>query len=164
LDVYPDVHRIRDPFIVMNDRLYKRTKERIEARAEAAGEGYQLPKIRKIYMDAFDSKRKMTKRQRRKVNRAVKMYTRSQAIANLFRSYYSLVDHHHSVFSTYPVLKKMYYRVIFTIFGSIRRKCVMEMIGEISNSTKMYMFFKDLYLTWEHETDKIEKREVIRHI
>lgn len=160
---YPSLLAIKTGFIAMNERLFKKAKENEELRKTDPGYSPKS-RIRRHYLEAFDSKGAHSARFQRKVKRNIKMYTHSQAIISLFRSYFSLVEFHHRACQTYPALGREYLRTIFMVFASASKSVVLEMLAEISPSARMFAFYRDLFFLWRRETDVAEKAQVINKV
>ncbi|KAI4292874.1 hypothetical protein PAPHI01_2148 [Pancytospora philotis] len=154
---YPDVFAIKNEYIAMNDKLFKKAKEQEEVRRQNSLGRPADVRLRKAYLDVFDPKKKPTPEQERRVARGVRMYCHSEAVASLFSGFYTLVDYHRYALSMHPALKKAYCRAIFAIFGSLGRKAVLEMLGELCTTRKMFGFYKTMYETWRSECDRTEK-------
>lgn len=157
LKPYPSVFAIKNDYIAMNEKLFKKAKERDEANRQSFPGHQTGRKLRKSYMDIFDPRKKLSRRQHRQVARSVKMYVHSKAVSSLFRNYFALVDYHHQILSMHPSLKRVFYRTIFAIFASMSKKAIMNMLGEISISRKMFVLFTSIYEIWESECSIIEK-------
>lgn len=160
---YPSVFAIKNGFIAMCEGFYKKAKEREEKRRQNNPGYVPSVKIQRNYLEVFNKKKRVPDNLQRRIDKNVRKYCRSQAIIHLFRSYFTLVDHHHRVCNTYPALSKSYSKTIFTIFASMKKKNIFEMLSEISTSAKMYAFFKDLYNIWEKECDNLENACVIQN-
>ena len=158
---YPSLLSIKTGFRAMNERLFKRAKENEDLRkTEQGGRG----KIKRHYLEAFDSKSPHSARFQRKVRRNIKMYAHSQAIICLFRSYFSLMEFHHRICQTYPAIRREYLKTIFMVFASAPKDAVLEMLSEISPTTRMFTFYKDLFFLWRKETDITERSLVINRV
>lgn len=157
---YPSVFDIQPEFIAMNDRLYRKAKEREDAGRQSPSRE-SASRIRKDYLDVFDDRKEISEKLQRKIQRSVRMYCHSRAVTNLFRGFFSLIDYHHGVCHNYPEIRNAYFRTIFTIFASMKKRCILEMLAEICTGSKMFSFYKDLYRIWEAEGDALEKSYII---
>lgn len=156
----PSLPSIKSGFIAMNERLYKRAKKLEETRRQDPN---YIPrtKMRRKYLDAFDEKKMGSVRLQREVRKNIKMYVHTQALIHLFRSFYTLLDHHHRICDTYPVISNAYMKTVCMVFASMEKTAAIEMLSEIATNAKMFAFFKDLYHVWENETVVQEKEHII---
>lgn len=160
---YPSIETFKSGFVSMNERLYKSIKEGQEERylkstGQKGDASSVLPEssLKKNHLAVLDRKR-VSKKLKRRLRRSAMKYCHSQSIIRLFRSYFALVEYHHRSINSHPLIMDQYLKTIFTVFGSIRREKMQEMLREISSSPKMQGFYHDLYSLWGEEMSNAER-------
>lgn len=163
VEKYPSIETFKSGFVSMNEKLYKSLKERREEQylrsVEHRNGGEPLKfehNFKKNHLAVLDNK-KVSKVLKEKLRRSAIKYCNSQAIIRLFKGYFILIDHHFSIRRTYPGILDQYLKTILRVFGSLKREKMGNLIREMSFSTKMYEFYKNLYNLWEHEANNLEK-------
>lgn len=157
---YSSIETFKSGFVSMNEKLFKSVKERQEECLRSSDQkgdaASAVPELKKNYLAVLEKKR-VPKRLKRRLRKSAMKYCHSQSIIRLFRSYFILVEYHHRSINSRPQIMDQYLKTIFTVFGSVKREKMLEMLREISSSPKMQGFYHDLYSLWEEEAGNAER-------
>lgn len=146
---YPNLDSFKHGFVSLNEKLFKEAKKKEEQN------------LKRNHLLILEEK-PIDKLMKHKIGRSAIKYLQSHSIIRVFNTFYNLFEYHHFVFDSYPEIFEKYFRTIFTIFSSLKKKNVERMFMDICSNSKMHDFYTNLYKSWEEEMNNVEKEEFIQ--
>jgi len=147
---YPNIETFKNGFVALNERLYKEAKK-----------GPEPSKLRRAHLAVLED-RPIGHRLKHKLGRSAMKYVHSHCIIKLLHGFFSLFEYHHPVRRVFPEVFEAFFRVIFTVFASLEKGKMHEMLKEVCSGGRMLEFYQEMYRSWEEEIGNVEKEVLLQ--